>query len=69
MDIIAKIEAVSRIADAIFGSQVAGVLGAFLGRELFSRGELTAEQKAQLDANYGDYAAREARLRSEIGET
>ncbi len=66
-ELIAKLEAISRIADVFYGSAVAAALRSFITSSLLDRGELTAEQKAQLDANFADYIAREARLRSEIG--
>jgi hypothetical protein len=65
-DVIRKIEALARVANVVFGSPVAAALGHFLGKELFERGQLSAEQRAQIDANYADYAVRESRLEEEI---
>lgn len=61
---VAQILAIVQAADAIAGSDVGKKLLGFLSQEA----GLSDEQKANLDANYQDYADRIAKLRVELGQ-
>lgn len=61
---MAQILALIQMADAIAGSAAAkALIGFFTGPS----SALTPEQKANLEANYQDYADRIAKLKTEIG--
>lgn len=64
-----KVKLVSDVVDAVLGSPIAGLVGKTIAQALFTRGEFTADERAQLDAHFDDLVAREARLQAEIDGT